>query len=196
MVDVARLAGVAIGTVSNTLNNPDMVSEDRRLRVLAAIEELGFVRNGAARSLITGSSDLVGLVIVDLRDPYLVDVARGLDAELHESGLRLLIADSDGLLEKQRENIQLFEQSRVAGIVLISVGEPSVDSSRPTGLCPLVTMVVQSPADRRQREPGSAAGRAAGRMVLARIRSRRRPTAHPDASTLRRGSGVPVPIDA
>jgi len=55
--DVARHAGVAIGTVSNVLNNPEKVTEQTRLKVEAAIAELGFVRNSAARALAARRTD-------------------------------------------------------------------------------------------------------------------------------------------
>src|SRR6478736_9522233 len=79
MSDVARHAGVAIGTVSNTLNNPEKVSERTRRKVLGAIAELGFVRNDAARSLAAGSSTTVGLVLADLGNSFFVDIARGVE---------------------------------------------------------------------------------------------------------------------
>ena len=66
--DVARRAGVAIGTVSNVLNKPDLVSERTRLKVEAAIAELGFVRNSAARALAADRTDTVGLVLYRHRE--------------------------------------------------------------------------------------------------------------------------------
>jgi LacI family transcriptional regulator len=57
---------VAIGTVSNVLNNPDLVTKQTRLKVEAAIAELGFVRNSAARALAARRTDTVGLVLTDI----------------------------------------------------------------------------------------------------------------------------------
>jgi LacI family transcriptional regulator, galactose operon repressor len=59
---VARCAGVAIGTVSNVLNNAEIVTDQTQLKVGAAIAELGFVRNSAARALAASRTDTVGLV--------------------------------------------------------------------------------------------------------------------------------------
>jgi LacI family transcriptional regulator len=67
--DVARRAGVAIGTVSNVLNNPEIVTDQTRLKVEAAIAELGFVRNSAARALAARRTDTVGLVLIDIGWP-------------------------------------------------------------------------------------------------------------------------------
>src|SRR4029450_6717922 len=71
--DVARRAGVAIGTVSNVLNNPALVAEQTRLKGEAAIAELGFVRNSAARTLAAKRTDTVGLVLTDIGNSLFVD---------------------------------------------------------------------------------------------------------------------------
>lgn len=129
MADVARRAGVAIGTVSNVLNNPGLVADDTRERVLRAIEELGFVRNNAARSLVTGRADTVGFVIVDLGNSFFVDLARGVEEELDEHDIRLLLANSDVDLAKQDSYISVFEEAKVAGILLAPLDAP-LDSAR------------------------------------------------------------------
>jgi LacI family transcriptional regulator len=118
MTDVARHAGVAIGTVSNTLNAPNKVSEGTRRRVMASIAELGFIRNDAARSLAAGTSNTVGIVLADLSNSFFVDIARGAESTLRQYGMNLLIANSDVDLAKQSMNISLFEESRVAGVLL------------------------------------------------------------------------------
>jgi len=118
MADVARHAGVAIGTVSNTLNNPDKVAEPTRRRVLASIAELGFVRNDAARSLAAGSSTTVGLVLADLDNSFFVDIARGAESLLRQHGMNLLIANTDIDPAREQRNLELFEESRVAGILI------------------------------------------------------------------------------
>src|SRR4051794_8960145 len=62
---VAQRAGVSAGTVSNVLNRPELVSRRTRTRVLAAIEDLGFVRNASARDLRVGRSRTIGLLVLD-----------------------------------------------------------------------------------------------------------------------------------
>lgn len=75
--DVARLAGVSVGTVSNVINRPDMVGEDTRRRVRSAIDQLGYVRSESARQLRAGRSRIMGLLVLDLGNPFFVSVARG-----------------------------------------------------------------------------------------------------------------------
>jgi LacI family transcriptional regulator len=67
--DVANHAGVSVGTVSNVLNRPDIVANATRSRVLAAISELGFVPNDAARQLRRGRGRTLGLVVLDVANP-------------------------------------------------------------------------------------------------------------------------------
>ena len=75
--DVATRAGVSVGTVSNVLNRPDKVSPSTVERVRKAIDELGFVRNDAARQLRAGRSLSIGLIVLDVSNPFFTDVARG-----------------------------------------------------------------------------------------------------------------------
>jgi LacI family transcriptional regulator len=79
MKDVASLAGVAVGTVSNVLNHPDLVRPLTRARVEAAMEELGFIPNGSARQLRVGRSRCLGLVVLDVTNPFFTEVARGVE---------------------------------------------------------------------------------------------------------------------
>jgi LacI family transcriptional regulator len=122
--DVARRAGVAIGTVSNVLNNPGLVAEQTRLKVEAAIAELGFVRNSAARALAARRTDTVGLVLIDIGNSLFVDIARGAESAAGQAQLKLLLANSDSTRTKQDNYLELFDQARVAGVLLTPLEEP------------------------------------------------------------------------
>ncbi|MFE2737548.1 LacI family DNA-binding transcriptional regulator, partial [Streptomyces sp. NPDC059349] len=84
--DVARVAGVSVGTVSNVINRPDSVASDTRARVLAAIDRLGYVRSESARQLRAGRSRIMGLLVLDMGNPFFVDVARGAARAAREAG--------------------------------------------------------------------------------------------------------------
>lgn len=120
--DVAASAGVSIGTVSNVLNRPQVVALDTRARVEAAIEALGFVRNESARQLGSGRSRAIGLVVLDLRNPFFTDVARGAQEVTQEQGNAILIADSREDEATERANVELFVQQRVQGLLLAPSG--------------------------------------------------------------------------
>ncbi|MGF1662402.1 MAG: LacI family DNA-binding transcriptional regulator [Kineosporiaceae bacterium] len=116
--DVARAAGVSVGTVSNVLNRPGIVAEATRERVLRVIDELGFVRNESARALRTGSSRAVGLVVIDAANPFFTDVARGVEDLVSELGGVVLLGNSAGDMARERRYLELFEQQRVRGVII------------------------------------------------------------------------------
>jgi LacI family transcriptional regulator, galactose operon repressor len=122
--DVARRAGVAIGTVSNVLNNPDIVTEQTRVKVEAAITELGFVRNSAARALAARRTDTVGLILIEIGNSLFVDIARGAESAAGQAQLKALLANSDSTRSKQDNYLELFDQARVAGVLLTPLEEP------------------------------------------------------------------------
>ena len=122
--DVARRAGVAIGTVSNVLNNPNLVPEHTRVKVEAAIVELGFVRNSAARALAARRTDTVGLVVINIGYSLFVDIARGAESAASEAQLKLLLANSDTEAARQTSYLELFDEARVAGVILAPMDGP------------------------------------------------------------------------
>jgi LacI family transcriptional regulator len=116
--DVAKKAGVSVGTVSNVLNHPDKVSGKAVVKVQEAIDLLGFVRNDAARQLRAGKSRSIGLVVLDVRNPFFADVARGAEEAAEQHGLSVLFANSDENLVREKNLLVLFEEQRVAGILV------------------------------------------------------------------------------
>lgn len=122
--DVALLAGVSLGTVSNVLNNPGLVRESTRQKVREAIATLGWTPNSAARFLAAGSGETIGFVAVDLSNSYFVDIAKGIEEEADKDSHMLLLANSDVDLEKQTAYLSHFERARVEGIILAPLDAP------------------------------------------------------------------------
>jgi len=120
--DVARKAGVSIGTVSNVLNRPDIVSPERRERVQAAIRALGYVRNDAARQLKLGRSSTVGAVVLDMGNPFYAQLVGGIEAAAEASTLAVISGSSGNREKRERLYLSLFEEQRVRGILLASTG--------------------------------------------------------------------------
>ena len=121
MEDVARHAGVALGTVSNALNSPQKVRPATLARVQRAIAELGFVPDGRARALAAGTSNTLGFVIVDLSNTFFLDMARGAELAATEAGMNVLLANADLAATKQDTYLTLFEQERVGGLLVAPV---------------------------------------------------------------------------
>ncbi len=121
--DVAVLAGVSIGTVSNVMNAPERVSESTARRVREAIEKLGWVPNESARQLRGGRSRAIGMVVMDIANPFFTDVARGADRCLNQAGYSVHLANSDQVSEQELTLLQRFEHQRVGGVLLAPIEE-------------------------------------------------------------------------
>ena len=121
--DVALLAGVSVGTVSNVLNKPDEVSPDSLARVQRAIAELGYVRNDAARRLRAGVSSTVGFVVLDGQNPFFNEVVRGAEDEASKNGIAILVGNTDEDLRREGMYLDLFEEQRVRGVLISPYGD-------------------------------------------------------------------------
>jgi LacI family transcriptional regulator, galactose operon repressor len=131
MREVALEASVSVGTVSNVLNAPEKVSPATVARVQAAIDKLGFVRNDAARQLKAGRSRSVGLIVLDIGNPFFTDVARAAEHRAAEHNLTLLLGTSDDEPQRERAYIDAFDEQRVFGLLVSPIGE---DLTRLTAL--------------------------------------------------------------
>ncbi|SEG80259.1 transcriptional regulator, LacI family [Thermomonospora echinospora] len=120
---VAQHAGVSPGTVSNVLNRPERVAPATRARVERAIRELGFVRNGSASTLRAGQSSSIGLMILDLGNPFFTDVARGVEDVASERGYAVILASSGGSHDKERRNLTVLAEQRVRGVLITPVDQ-------------------------------------------------------------------------
>ncbi|MEV4172123.1 LacI family DNA-binding transcriptional regulator [Nonomuraea sp. NPDC049709] len=119
--EVAQLARVSVGTVSNVLNRPEIVSPATRERVFEAIKKLGFVRNEVARHLRVGRSRTVGLVVLDVSNPFFVDVAQGAEAVADDHDTMVVLCNSAGDPGRERRHLDQLEQQRVMGILITPV---------------------------------------------------------------------------
>ncbi|WDF33156.1 LacI family DNA-binding transcriptional regulator [Arthrobacter agilis] len=147
--DVADRAGVAVGTVSNVLNHPARVSSATRERVQSAIDHLGFVRNDAARQLRAGQSRTIGLIVLDVGNPFFSSLARAAEDCAAENGSTVVLGDSGQDLEREARYIDVFEQQRVQGMLISPVGDvgPRVEALRKRGMP--VVLVDRVDAQRR-----------------------------------------------
>jgi LacI family transcriptional regulator len=133
--DVAERAGVSVGTVSNVLNRPDRVAESTRAQVLAAISELGFVRNSSAAQLRAGTSRSLGLLVLDLANPFFHDVAKGVEEVAQAAGYAVILCNTDEQARREDRYLQLLEEQRVRGVLItpVEVGSERLDALRRRG---------------------------------------------------------------
>ncbi|MZD04884.1 substrate-binding domain-containing protein [Streptomyces sp. SID5785] len=122
--DVAHAAGVSVGTVSNVLNQPHRVAEPTRRHVQQVIARLGYVRSEYARQLRAGRSRIMALLVLDMGNPFFVDVARGAERAARDAGLGVMLCNSAQNPAEEAEYLSLFAEQRVRG-ALITPADPS-----------------------------------------------------------------------
>ena len=134
--DVAQHAGVSVGTVSNVLNRPGEVSAESMQRVHRAIEDLGYVRNDAARKLRAGTSSTVGFVVLDGQNPFFGDVVRGAEDEASSHGIAVLYGNTDEDVARERLYLDLFEEQQVRGVLISPYSDinPRLERLRTRGI--------------------------------------------------------------
>lgn len=134
--DVAQHAGVSVGTVSNVLNHPEKVLPATVARVLHSIDELGFIRNDAARQLRAGRSTTIGLILLQASNPFFTEVARGIEEGASELGFATLLGNSGQSHRRELAYLELFEQQRVHGVLISPVGDVTarLEGLRRTGI--------------------------------------------------------------
>ncbi|MGW3407520.1 LacI family DNA-binding transcriptional regulator, partial [Streptomyces zhihengii] len=118
MKDVARAAGVSVGTVSNVVNRPDTVTAETRTRVQGVIRRLGYVRSESARQLRAGRSRIMGMLVLDMGNPFFVDVARGAERAARRAGLGVMVCNSAQDPSEEAEYLSLFAEQRVRGVLI------------------------------------------------------------------------------
>jgi len=122
--DVAKLAGVSLGTASNVLNYPDRVREVTVKKVHKAIEQLGFVRNDAARQLKAGKSKALGLIVLDAANPFFSDLASGAEDAAVREGYVMLVGNSAHEIDREANYLKMFQEQRLSGVLLSPVNDP------------------------------------------------------------------------
>ncbi|MEI2778383.1 MAG: LacI family DNA-binding transcriptional regulator [Tetrasphaera sp.] len=121
MKDVAARAGASLGTVSNVLNRPDLVTPATRRRVEEAIAELGYVRNDSARQLRAGASRIVAYVVIDAGNPFFTEVARGIDDGARAQLSMVFICDSGSSATREDDYLAALLEQRVKGVCITPV---------------------------------------------------------------------------
>ncbi|GAB2594299.1 LacI family DNA-binding transcriptional regulator [Streptomyces capparidis] len=117
LADVAHRAGVSAATVSRVLNGNYPVAPDTRERVLRAVRDLEYVVNGNARALAASTSDLIGVLVNDVADPFFGLMASGIQSQTGEDKLAV-VCNTGGSPERELNYLTLLQRQRAAGVVL------------------------------------------------------------------------------
>lgn len=127
--DIADDLGLAVITVSKAIRDHPDISKRTKARVQERIRELNYQPNWAARSLATGKSFSIGVVVPDLVHPFFAEVVKGISEEVRADGYSVMIASSEEDPKMERQQIEFFLGRQVDGLILAST-EPSLDMVR------------------------------------------------------------------
>ncbi len=132
-MDVARRAGVGAATVSRVINGGQNVSPRTMATVQKAIEELGYHPNQAARSLKGARTKTIGLIIPSVADPFFSAAAAAIQEVARAHGSLVLLAASDNLPAREREQVLTLIQRRIDGLILAPSDKAEIDMFKHAG---------------------------------------------------------------
>lgn len=118
--DVARVAGVSVATVSRALNHSSLVSPQTRVAVMQAVAELGYRPNANAQALATQNSETIGVVVMDVSDPFFGALVKAVDLVAQQHNKYLLIGNSYHQADKERHAIEVLLRQRCNALIVHS----------------------------------------------------------------------------
>src|SRR5215218_10320082 len=119
--DVARHAGVSVTTAHRGINGKGELGEDTRQRILEAVKELGYVRNETARSLVSGRSNTIGMIVTDNSSPVYAGIVRGVESVVKAAGYGLLLCNSADDPAEALSCLELLRSKQVDGVLITPV---------------------------------------------------------------------------
>ncbi len=137
ITEVAKLAGVGVGTVSRVFNSSGYVSPETRVKVESAIAELNYVPNVAAKSLVSSLTNTIALVLPTIDHPLFCKLAYYIEQELNQNGFKLMLCNSSFEKTKELEYINMLNENRIDGIIFITNSDIDQDLK---GNLPIVTI--------------------------------------------------------
>lgn len=118
--DVAKIAGVSTATVSHVINKTRFVSDAVRARVERAIVERGYYPNAHARSLASGNSRILGLVISDIANPFFPELVKAVETAAFERGYDVVLSNTNYDAERASHYVRRFIERKVAGVAILT----------------------------------------------------------------------------
>lgn len=116
--EVAKRANVSTATVSRVLNNNYPVSDEARTEVLKAASELNYKPNGIARSLKKNKTNLIGIIVADIANPFFMNVSKGIENVVSKEKYNLIISSSDESQDKEMKLLNMMLEKKVDGIIM------------------------------------------------------------------------------
>jgi LacI family purine nucleotide synthesis repressor len=117
--DVARIAGVSTTTVSHVINKTRFVAESTQEKVLEAVRSLNYAPSAVARSLKCNSTNTIGMLVTQSTNPFFSEVIDGVESYCYRQGYTLILCNTGGIYQKQRDYIRMLAEKRVDGMLVM-----------------------------------------------------------------------------
>ena len=127
--DVARLAGVSVGTASMAVNGKPGVNAETKARVLAAAGQLDYYPNQAARNLIHRKTSTLGLIVTDITNPFFAGIVDEVRQAAEQAGFKLILGVSGDRTGEERRYVAEFVEQGIEGLIVVPVAEREPDLS-------------------------------------------------------------------
>lgn len=126
--DVAKAAGVSYSTVSRAMSGSPGISEATRRRIVRLCEEMNYTANAVARSMVMKSTKLIGLIVTDISNPFMSELAYYIDDQARARGYNIVLCNSLRSLEQERNLFELMIGRKVDGVILLPAETESYSS--------------------------------------------------------------------
>ncbi|MFF9777847.1 LacI family DNA-binding transcriptional regulator [Streptomyces sp. NPDC013978] len=144
--DIAERLGVSVSTVGRALADDSRISEETKFKVRQAASEMGYVGNRAARMMRGASSNVVALVIPDIRNSFYSTIAHELSKNMEAEGFQLMLAETDDDRMVELRHLRELSATRVAGVIIVPTARPHGDSVKLLRTVPHLQLLRRHPS--------------------------------------------------
>lgn len=129
--DIAKVANVSYATVSRALSGSNEIGEETRERVLKICQDMGYTANTVARSMVMKQTKLLGLIVANIDNPFMSEMAYHIEMRAREHGYNLMLCNSSHDLDLERNVFELLVSRQVDGIILVPSNSESYANLKP-----------------------------------------------------------------
>ncbi|GAA3798982.1 LacI family DNA-binding transcriptional regulator [Streptomyces phyllanthi] len=144
--DIAERLGISVSTVGRALADDPRISEETKFRVRQAASEMGYVGNRAARMMRGASSNVVGLVIPDIRNSFYSTIAHELSKNMEAQGFQLMLSETDDDRAVELRHLRELSANRVAGVIIVPTARPHTESVKLLRALPHLQLLRKHPS--------------------------------------------------
>ncbi|MEU9314206.1 LacI family DNA-binding transcriptional regulator [Streptomyces sp. NPDC048256] len=144
--DIAERLGVSVSTVGRALSDDPRISEETKFRVRQTASEMGYVGNRAARMMRGASSNVVALVIPDIRNSFYSTIAHELSKNMAAEGFQLMLSETDDDRMVELRHLRELSANRVAGVIIVPSARPHSESAKLLKAVPHLQLLRRHPS--------------------------------------------------